>query len=87
MKIILPEKVKFIIDTITAAGYEAFAVGGCVRDSVLGRKPDDWDITTSAKPEEIKALFSRTSADGNLQNNQHCAFLKNRRVCRAFPNR
>jgi len=64
MKIILPEKVKFIIDTIADAGYEAFAVGGCVRDSILGRVPDDWDITTSAKPEQVKALFRRTIDTG-----------------------
>lgn len=64
MKIILPEKVKFIVDTITDAGYEAFAVGGCVRDSILGRAPDDWDITTSAKPEQVKALFRRTVDTG-----------------------
>ena len=64
MKIQLPEKVKFIIDTITAAGYEAFAVGGCIRDSILGREPNDWDITTSAKPEQVKALFRRTIDTG-----------------------
>lgn len=64
MKIILPEKVKFIIDTITEAGYEAYAVGGCIRDSILGRIPDDWDITTSAKPEQVKALFRRTVDTG-----------------------
>ena len=64
MKIILPEKAKYIIDTITSAGYEAYAVGGCVRDSILGRKPEDWDITTSAKPEQVKALFRRTIDTG-----------------------
>ena len=55
--ITLPEKVKFIIDTIMDAGYEAYAVGGCIRDSILGRVPDDWDITTSATPYQIKELF------------------------------
>ncbi|MBQ6697384.1 MAG: HD domain-containing protein [Lachnospiraceae bacterium] len=64
MKILLPEKVKFIIDTITEAGFEAFAVGGCIRDSILGREPNDWDITTSAKPEQVKALFRRTIDTG-----------------------
>jgi tRNA nucleotidyltransferase (CCA-adding enzyme) len=62
--IILPEKVKFIIDTITEAGYEAYAVGGCIRDSILGRVPDDWDITTSAKPQQVKELFRRTIDTG-----------------------
>ena len=46
MTIQMPEKVNFIIQTIQDAGFEAYAVGGCVRDSILGRVPDDWDITT-----------------------------------------
>ena len=45
----IPEKAKYIIDTIQNAGFEAYVVGGCVRDSILGRTPEDWDITTSAK--------------------------------------
>lgn len=60
----LPERVKYIIDTIMDAGYEAYAVGGCVRDSILGREPDDWDITTSATPHQIKELFKRTIDTG-----------------------
>ena len=64
--ILLPKKVKYIIDIIQSAGFEAYAVGGCIRDSILEREPDDWDITTSAKPEEIKALFNRT-VDTGLQ--------------------
>lgn len=64
MQIRLPDKVKKIMETLTAAGYEAYAVGGCVRDSVLGRVPDDWDITTSARPEETKSLFPRTADTG-----------------------
>lgn len=60
----LPEKVKYIIDTITAAGFEAYAVGGCIRDSILGRTPSDWDVTTSAKPSEVKQLFRRTIDTG-----------------------
>lgn len=64
MKITLPEKVIAIIDNLQLHGYEAYAVGGCVRDSVLAKKPQDWDITTSAKPEEIKRLFLRTVDTG-----------------------
>lgn len=64
MQIVLPEKVKQIINRITQAGFEAYAVGGCVRDSILGRVPDDWDITTSAAPEQVKALFGRTIDTG-----------------------
>ena len=60
----LPEKVKFIIDTIMEAGYEAYAVGGCIRDSILLRKPSDWDITTSASPYQVKELFRRTLDTG-----------------------
>ena len=60
----LPEKVKYIISTIIKAGYEAYAVGGCIRDSILGRIPDDWDITTSAEPCQIKKLFRRTIDTG-----------------------
>lgn len=64
MKIALPEKVNTIIQTLNNAGYEAYAVGGCIRDSILGRKPDDWDITTSAQPFEVKQLFRRTIDTG-----------------------
>lgn len=64
MKIELPKKVLFIINNLQLHGYEAFAVGGCVRDSILARRPQDWDITTSAKPEEIKKLFRRTIDTG-----------------------
>lgn len=64
MKIKLPPTVKAIIDSLQAAGFEAYAVGGCVRDAVLFRAPDDWDITTSAKPEEIKRIFHRTVDTG-----------------------
>lgn len=60
----LPEKVKYIIDTIMEAGYEAYAVGGCIRDSILLREPNDWDITTSASPYQVKALFRRTLDTG-----------------------
>ena len=64
MKIVLPEKVTYIIDTLTQHGFEAYAVGGCVRDTMLGRIPMDWDITTSAKPEQVKALFRHTIDTG-----------------------
>ena len=64
MKINMPEAVKDIIHTLQNEGYEAYAVGGCVRDSILGREPNDWDITTSASPEEVKALFRRTIDTG-----------------------
>lgn len=62
--IVLPDKVKFIINTLMQAGYEAYAVGGCVRDSILGRAPGDWDITTSASPIQVKELFPKTVDTG-----------------------
>lgn len=64
MQIQLPNEVNFIITTLETAGHEAYAVGGCVRDSIMGRLPNDWDITTSAEPEEVKALFRRTIDTG-----------------------
>ena len=64
MKIVLPEKVTYIIDTLAEQGFEAYAVGGCVRDTMIGRIPMDWDITTSAKPEQVKALFHHTIDTG-----------------------
>ena len=66
MKIELPGKVKYIIDTLICAGYEAYAVGGCIRDSILGRVPGDWDITTSASPLQVKQLFPKTVDTGIL---------------------
>lgn len=60
----IPENVDKIIKTIEEEGFEAYAVGGCVRDSLLGIEPKDWDITTSAKPEEIKHIFPRTVDTG-----------------------
>ena len=63
-RIWLPERVGRIIATLQDHGYEAYAVGGCIRDSLLGREPGDWDITTSAMPEETKALFHKTFDTG-----------------------
>ncbi len=65
-RISVPERPASILRTLQEAGYEAYVVGGCVRDSILGRKPQDWDITTSARPEQVKALFRRT-VDTGLQ--------------------
>ena len=64
MKMNLPKDVNFIIDRLYENGFEGYAVGGCVRDTILGREPQDWDITTSAKPEEVKRLFRRTIDTG-----------------------
>lgn len=66
MRIELPHEAEWIIGKIRERGFEAFVVGGCVRDSLLGRTPGDWDITTSATPEQIKAIFGKT-VDTGLQ--------------------
>lgn len=60
----MPPAAAKIIRRLQEAGYEAYIVGGCVRDSILGREPGDWDITTSALPQEVKALFRRTIDTG-----------------------
>ncbi len=56
----IPKEIFFISQTLESAGFEAFLVGGCVRDLILGRKPNDWDITTNAKPQQIIDLFPHT---------------------------
>lgn len=58
MTIQVPQRVQRLLRRLNAAGYQAYAVGGCVRDSLLGRMPQDWDICTSATPEETKTCFS-----------------------------
>ncbi|SHI71563.1 tRNA nucleotidyltransferase (CCA-adding enzyme) [Pseudobutyrivibrio xylanivorans DSM 14809] len=60
----LPADVQNIISVLESNGHEAYAVGGCVRDCILGKVPHDWDITTSALPEQVKALFERTFDTG-----------------------
>ncbi len=64
MVIQLPQAVKWILDELQSNGHEAYAVGGCVRDTILGRNPQDWDITTSARPEQIKKIFQKTIDTG-----------------------
>lgn len=66
MKVIinLPKSVKYIVDTLISNGYEAYAVGGCIRDSILNKEPKDWDITTQAKPEEVIKLFDKVILTG-----------------------
>ncbi len=64
IKIEMPPAAAKILQTLHEAGYEAYIVGGCVRDSLLGRNPEDWDITTSARPQQVKKLFRRTVDTG-----------------------
>ncbi len=65
MRIELPGKVSYLINELNKAGYEAYAVGGCVRDVILGREPEDWDVTTPAAPDEVKAVF-RSAGDHTI---------------------
>ncbi|MCL2045573.1 MAG: CCA tRNA nucleotidyltransferase [Oscillospiraceae bacterium] len=58
MNIELPNEIEEILDTLESAGYEAYVVGGCVRDSLMDKIPKDWDICTSALPEQTRVVFS-----------------------------
>ena len=60
----LPEDVKYIINVLNKNNFEAYVVGGCVRDSILKRSINDWDITTNAKPDEVVKLFDKTIKTG-----------------------
>lgn len=60
----LPEPVKKVLETLENAGYEAYLVGGCVRDFLLGKQPKDYDIATSARPEQVLKLFDHTAQTG-----------------------
>jgi len=64
LKIRIPEQVNMILEKLHDSGHEAYVVGGCVRDALLGREPNDWDITTSALPSEVKEIFTRTIDTG-----------------------
>ena len=64
LNIAIPQDAVWILNKLNEGGHEAYIVGGCVRDAVLGRIPGDWDITTSAKPEQVKRIFRRTVDTG-----------------------
>ena len=63
-KIRIPAPIQRCCDVIRGAGFDAHPVGGCVRDSLLGRIPEDWDVTTSARPEQVQQLFFHTIPTG-----------------------
>ena len=64
MKLTIPSNAEKILQVLNENGHEAYVVGGCVRDSILDRNPNDWDITTSASPYQVKELFPRTIDTG-----------------------
>jgi tRNA nucleotidyltransferase/poly(A) polymerase len=66
MNFTIPLEVSRVTETLETAGFEAFLVGGCVRDLIRGAKPKDWDVTTNATPEEILALFPHTFYENNF---------------------
>ena len=63
----IPAPVGELLNTLEAAGHRAWCVGGCVRDSLLGRSPGDWDVTTAALPEETMALFADRAVPTGLR--------------------
>lgn len=63
----IPENVQAVLKTLEAAGHEAWCVGGCVRDALMGRSPEDWDVTSSARPEETLALFGHRGLPTGLK--------------------
>ena len=65
----IPQHILWVLEQIQNAGFEAFIVGGCVRDLFLEREPNDWDVTTNAKPEEIIAIFEKTTMRVVYENN------------------
>ena len=79
-RIAIPEGAARLIALLTSSGFEAYAVGGCVRDALLGREPNDWDITTSALPGQVVSILSasgiRVIADSGLKHGTVTAILK-----------
>jgi len=62
----IPKQIEQVATTLKRGGFEAYLVGGCVRDALIGRKPKDWDITTNALPEQIIALFEKTHYENSF---------------------
>ena len=56
----IPKEVLYVSDTLEKEGFEAYLIGGCVRDLLIGKKPKDWDVTTNAHPDEIERIFPET---------------------------
>ncbi|MFH1656480.1 MAG: HD domain-containing protein [Candidatus Nealsonbacteria bacterium] len=63
---IIPKEIKSVLEKLEKKGFEAYLVGGCVRDLLLNKKPKDWDITTNAKPKEIEKIFPKNFSDNNF---------------------
>ena len=63
---LIPKEVKTVIGNLQKTGFEAYIVGGCVRDFLLEKEPKDWDVTTNAKPEEIQKVFPDSFYENNF---------------------
>ena len=63
----IPKEVRAAVAILSHANFEAYLVGGCVRDLMIGRQPKDWDITTNAKPEEIQNIFPNSFYENNFK--------------------
>ncbi len=73
----IPKEVSYVTETLENAGFEAYLVGGCVRDLILDKQPKDWDVTTNAKPEEIISLFEKTVYENTFGTVGVCIPIKN----------
>ena len=81
MEVIAPPA-RRVLERLERAGYEAYLVGGCVRDLLLDRRPGDWDITTAARPEEVLSLFAPQAAATGLKHGTSL-FLRGRRLSKS----
>lgn len=62
----IPKEVKFVVERLKEKGFEAYLVGGCVRDLLKGVEPQDWDVATNAQPKEIGKIFLKSFADNKF---------------------
>jgi len=72
----MPKEVIYLLDTFESYGYEAYVVGGCVRDTIIGKKPKDWDICTSATPDQILNVINVEITKGEHVLNYHEVGIK-----------
>ena len=75
IQILCPDYVQAVLHALHDAGHEAYVVGGCVRDSLLGATPKDWDICTSALPEQIMAVSLPLCADSSAMRQRSISFI------------
>ncbi|MAQ77006.1 hypothetical protein CL684_00540 [Candidatus Campbellbacteria bacterium] len=81
----IPKGVRWVIDQLQSAGHEAFIVGGCVRDMIIGREPNDWDVTTNAVPDEIIKVFEKTDRRVVYENNFGTVGIVNKELEKEDP--